>query len=144
MSRKTWVYLADVLFGAGLAVVLLSPVPIESTNFGSAVANWVASLIDPSGASRSDNFVLLEIWLNVLIFVPFGALIFLSVNRLRFAWSLGTSAFISVGGELAQHFFLTSRVATLQDVILNMSGAFVGALLGYLVIRLGRIRRASR
>ena len=142
MLRNRWALALIVLFGSVLALILLWPVPIETTPLGSFVANWLANLIDPSASHLAKNYALLEIWLNVLIFVPFSLLIYLASRRSGCVLALSVSLVLSVLGELIQALILVKRVATVQDVLLNFAGAIIGVLLGKLISRLRKVRQA--
>lgn len=109
-----------------LVFLLFSPTPVESTAFGSQLAKFAASLFDPSGENLGDTLKLLEMWLNVLVFFPFSAIVYLVFKRFRAIWSLVISLLLSVCAELTQKFFLTSRVSSFQDVLLNFAGAVLG------------------
>ncbi len=93
-----------------------------------------------SGVGVPLTYAGLEAGANVLMFVPFGVLVGLLVSR---AWLVVALAFcLSTSIELAQLAFLPTRVATLQDVVLNTLGAAVG-LLCLRLVRRARARRRS-
>ncbi len=100
--------------------------------------------------------VLLQVVLNVVLFLPFGTILRGYLHRgvaASAAWSLGVSAVI----EIAQYtaFFgaypCAFRVADVDDVLLNTLGGVLGALLAPVVLwwmpsaaQLGRTRLAAR
>ncbi len=57
---------------------------------------------------------------NLLLFVPFGALLALAVPRLLLVALLGFTCATSIGIELTQYVFLPDRVPSLLDVIMNI------------------------
>lgn len=70
---------------------------------------------------------------NVVMFVPFGVLGGLLVTR-RQRWAvLAVGCAVSAGIETSQLLFLPTRVATVQDVLMNTLGAAIG-LLGLAVV----------
>ncbi|WP_082812785.1 VanZ family protein [Cellulomonas timonensis] len=134
-----------VALGAYLALVArmtLRPEPAEPETFDlvRTVIAWLAE----RGAPITYNGV--EAVSNVLMFVPFGVLVGLLLDwRRRWAVVIGAACATSAGIELAQRAFLPSRVPTVQDVVLNTSGAAVGlallaAAFAALAARAGRRR----
>lgn len=77
---------------------------------------------------------------NVLLFVPWGFLMFIAVYRLErptiqtyvLTVLLGLSFSLAIE---AWQYFLPSRVADVNDVIWNTSGAFLGSILGHARLR---------
>lgn len=77
---------------------------------------------------------------NVVMFVPFGVLGGLLVSR-RGRWAVLTAGCAtSAAIETSQLLFLPTRVATVQDVVLNTAGTAVG-LLGLVVVVAARRTR---
>ena len=70
---------------------------------------------------------------NVVMFVPFGVLGGLLVSRRHRATVVAAGCAVSAAIETSQLLFLPTRVATVQDVVLNTAGAAVG-LLGFVVV----------
>lgn len=73
-----------------------------------------------------------DAFLNVVVYVPLGALAFLSQARRRspraaVAVAILTGLFLSLGMELLQ-VYVPGRTSSLLDVANNVTGAFVGAL----------------
>ena len=118
----------------------LRPEPAEPETFD-VVREVIAWLAD-RGAPVTYGGV--EAVSNLLMFIPFGVLVGLLLDgtRRRAAIVVGAACATSTAIELAQRIFLPSRVPTVQDVVLNTSGAAVG--LGLLLaaqLWLGRRRR---
>ena len=63
---------------------------------------------------------------NVVMFVPFGVLGGLLVSRRHRATVVAAGCAVSAAIETSQLLFLPTRVATVQDVVLNTAGAAVG------------------
>ena len=74
-------------------------------------------------------FWFMQIFLNILLFVPFGFLLPMISERFRSLWFTTVTGFIfSVGIETMQ--YITGRGLTeVDDVINNTSGALVGYIL---------------
>lgn len=142
MLIATWKFLALGLILALLLLILLWPSPVQTTEVGKTLANWVASFLTSHTTTKDEVLFELEIWLNVLMFVPFSLTLFLLVPRYRLVVALVSSLCLSVSAELLQKYVLTERVASIQDVTLNLSGAAIGAGLGWLVTLLGTNRRS--
>jgi len=77
---------------------------------------------------------------NVLLFVPWGFLLFITLYNLErptlqtYVLTILLGLSFSLGIEGWQY-FLPSRVADINDVIWNTSGTFLGALLGHARLR---------
>lgn len=127
-----------------LLAVLLWPNPIQTTVLGEALASWAASLFEGSGQNKDQILFQLEIWMNYLIFIPFSLALFFAAKSYRVVVALAGSLVLSIGAELAQKYIIVQRVATVQDVLLNFSGAITGVLIGVLIIQLGKRIRTSR
>jgi hypothetical protein len=68
-----------------------------------------------------------DVVLNTLLFMPLGAGLVLLGLRPRAA--VLTGAIVSVGIELAQHWWIIGRIASLADVGANVAGTLLGGLL---------------
>lgn len=93
--------------------------------------------IAPAGVSPEDWGLLL----NVLLFVPLGALVAMATGW-RWWWVTIAAALTSGAIELGQREWLT-REASVQDVVANTLGALLGAVGVSLLARHGW-RRAGR
>ncbi|MFT8872225.1 MAG: VanZ family protein [Sporolactobacillus sp.] len=80
-------------------------------------------------ASRNPLLIAKNIAGNVVLFVPFGVLFPLVLVRQRIFLKAMAGAFaLSFIIENAQYFF-AARIFDIDDLLLNMSGAFIGCLL---------------
>ena len=93
------------------------------------------------GLPAAVDVVVVEAVANVVMFVPFGALVPL-VAGWRPWVVVGVAAAFSTAIELSQFAFFPERVATVQDVVMNTLGAAVGVA-GLVLVR-RRARRAGR
>ncbi len=93
-----------------------------------------------NGLPRWISFDLVQNLANVVMFVPLGLLGSLALKRRNYlvvvAAALGSGLI-----ELGQLIFLPDRVASLQDVLSNTIGAFIGLLISIPTLRRRRRRR---
>jgi len=130
MDRRLTVALLAVYLAA-VAWVTLRPDLAPDSTFDAvrAAVDWLRERGVPV------TFDLVEALANVVMFVPFGLLVGRLQRRtwLVVAAGCGTSALI----ETLQLAFLPTRVATVQDVVMNTLGAAVGVV----ALRLAARRR---
>lgn len=108
----------------------------------------------PTGVSGLDVLILhwprywlgFDIWANALGYAPFGLLVFAAVvrsgGRERVAWvaALCGLTLLSYLMEVLQY-FMSGRVPSLADWLLNSAGAAGGGLLGWILHRFGVMSR---
>lgn len=100
------------------------------------LADWRSAFANPGSLPS------LQLFSNALLYVPVGFGLAVGwVHRRRLAIPL--CAGLSVGIETLQYFVL-DRVAALDDVVLNVSGAIVGWLAGLLFVRIADRRVRHR
>ena len=127
--------LAVTLGMSGRTYSALDPVPFEDVRH-------LAQRIERHPVSmRVISLIIVPIIMNVLLFVPFGFLLFIAlytVDRptlqtyvLTVFLGVTFSCFIE-----AWQYFLPDRVADINDIIWNSIGALVGAILAHLRMRL--------
>lgn len=113
--------------GLCLAVVLiatLSPTPIDQ-GYESAIERLL-SILHRNGVPRWFGYRWLEFSANIAMFVPLAYFLSL-VFPTRFLWvALGVVPGLSVVLETLQFFVLPARFATVNDVIANTLGGWVG------------------
>jgi glycopeptide antibiotics resistance protein len=67
---------------------------------------------------------------NIALFVPFGWLLPMLWRKLRSLWGVvAVAAPTSLAIELSQLLFISGRQSSIDDVILNVTGAFIGAVM---------------
>lgn len=76
---------------------------------------------------------LAEGFLNIVLFLPFGAA--LRWLRLLFLWAILLGFSLSLSVELLQRFVIPGREGELQDLITNTIGAMLGWLLAAMLHR---------
>lgn len=126
------------LYTVLIAKLTLRPADAEERAFG--VLDRVMTRVSDGRLDWSQT----EVLANIALFVPAGFLLAITVGR---AWaSILLCVLASACIEVAQHRYLPSRFATIDDVQHNGLGGAIGALLAAplaLALRL-RARRLSR
>ena len=118
-------------------------------------ANEVRSVYSPAIALLTDlglvsvnqyavALAILEVSLNVMVFIPLSCVLYLGLKRFRIFLALGLSLAFSIAAELAQGSFLPDRVATASDVYANFLGAVIGVSLAILIEKLNSRRRERK
>jgi len=129
------------LYVITLAVIALSPVsPIRGVDLSEQLyasgLGWV-------------TYTQLEVFANVMLFVPFGLLIaLLAPTRWWWAVIIGL-ILVAICIELGQAVFLPGRVASMGDVLANSVGGIIGVIIAAIIrgiawLARGPSRRAHR
>jgi glycopeptide antibiotics resistance protein len=87
---------------------------------------------------------ILEVSLNVMVFIPFSCVLYLGLKRFRLFLALAFSLAFSIAAELTQGNFLPDRVATAGDVYANFLGAVIGVALAMLIEKLNSRKREKK
>lgn len=121
------------LYGAVVAVVTLTPNPVDQ-----GMHRGIAVLLDAlhrRGLPEWFGYTELEFSMNIVMFVPLGFFLTL-VFAARWQWAaLILLPLISVAIEGSQLLFLAGRYATVNDVIANSVGGWIGMIVA-VVLRL--------
>lgn len=150
------VVVVAVLGGMRRALRLTPWVLLAMTTVGILVATLGFSVGDPEGTAGinlrpfteirrglkpgASDIVVANVWGNVAMFVPLGLLLmwlWTSPLIARVVMATVAGAGLSVIIELAQ--LTLHRVADIDDVILNASGALLGAIIGLVTVLLWRL-----
>ena len=115
-----------ILLLVALALLTLTPPRIEERMPN--LLDRVVDIVHQLGWNRW-GFTELEIFANILVFVPVGALAFVLLPRRIWVLSLLTGPAISVLIEGVQRVALPHRAATVNDIVANSVGATAGVLL---------------
>jgi len=106
------------------------------------------TLLTDLGLVSADQYAvalaILEVSLNVMVFIPLSCVLYLGLKRFRIFLALGLSLAFSIAAELAQGSFLPDRVATASDVYANFLGAVIGVGLAMLIEKLNSRRRERK
>ena len=128
--REPWVWLGGYL--AVLTAIAFWPVPVDR-GVG-PLLEWIAGLIPWL------TYDVIEFAANVVLFLPFGALLTLILRRRR--WVLPLALLATVLIEAGQALLLTERTPAISDIVANVLGAAIG-MLGVIVVERTRSRRSS-
>ena len=120
-----WWFVAGIAVGGVITLTLLPGSPAPYQWAASRLDDWIAPDVLAAG-------------LNVVLFVPIGAIIALT-GRARLLWAAPA---LSVAIETAQ-WVIPERNPSLLDVVLNTTGAFIGHAVGWAVRRVVLARRAA-
>ncbi len=106
------------------------------------------TLLTDLGLVSADQYAvalaILEVSLNVMVFIPLSCVLYLGLKRFRIFLALGLSLAFSIVAELTQGRFLPDRVATVSDVYANFLGALIGVGLAMLIEKLNSRRRERK
>ena len=119
--------IAILIAYAGVVVAAtLSPTPLDQGYEGSI--ERVLSILHRNGIPEWFGYNKLEFSANIAMFVPIGFLITLLLPARVWWLALLISPAFSVAIELTQLVALSSRFATVTDVVSNSLGALIGIL----------------
>lgn len=123
--RTAWVAAGFAAYVSAALVILLSPVSPEAVV--AAITGWIQDGLGLTIVRQG----WVEFAANVALFAPLGILVTLAMRR---AWAgVAAGVVLSAGAEVAQ-LLLPGRTASARDVLANVLGAALGALL-VLVVR---------
>ncbi|PQZ48586.1 MULTISPECIES: VanZ family protein [unclassified Microbacterium] len=120
---RAWALVLGIPFLVGLAALTLTPSKVEQS-----MPNLLDLVLTAAHRLGWDSldFTRLEIIANVLVFVPVGILAFLLIPRRVWFLALLVGPLLSVAIETSQRLALPHRAATLNDILANSTGAFLG------------------
>jgi glycopeptide antibiotics resistance protein len=133
--RRRWPLWGLLAYVAVVGVIVLSPV--SYSGIVHAIGDWMGEALGLNGFGTG----WIEFVANILMFVPLGLLLTLVFRHPW--WGVVLALVLSAGVEIAQT-VIPSRQASLRDVVANVLGAGVGAVLAWLlVLRRDRTRRRA-
>lgn len=126
--------IAVALLAGYAAVILLmtmSPTPVDR-GYESSI-DRLLDMLHRGGVPEWFGYSALEFTANLAMFVPLGLLIGLALPQ-RIAWhGLILLPAFSAGIELTQALLLSQRYATIEDVIANSIGGWIGLLIVFAI-----------
>lgn len=125
-----------MLWLAAVALIVLSPSPVD-TRANALLVRALAAL-HRRGIPTWFDYSFVEFTANIVMFVPFGLFFFLLAPRV-WRW-LGPLVGLILSSliELTQLVVLPQRVASPYDIFANTSGALVGTVIAWLMLRVRR------
>lgn len=139
---RTRAIVALIGYSVFVAVIGLWPSPVDRP-FDPALFR-VLNAMKGVGVRPGDAYNVIEFTANVAFFVIPALLVVLIVGRRRWWIAPVVGLLCSIAIELAQHFLLPARFATVDDVIANTLGALIGCGIGVLVLGRRRTPEAAR
>jgi glycopeptide antibiotics resistance protein len=127
-----------VAYAIAVLVVTLWPAPVDR-GFEPTISRGLA-LLHRNGLPIWFGYNKLEFAANIVMFVPAGFLVSMLLPARRWYLALLVVPALSICIELTQAIFLSSRFATVNDVIANSLGAAIGIFTVFLV----RTRTSAR
>jgi glycopeptide antibiotics resistance protein len=131
-----------LVYAAVLAVIAFQPTPVGRGAYPFIIRS--VTRLREYGAPDWVSYAAVEFAANILLFVPLGAVVVLFVGPRRWWWGVVVGFVVSACIELGQLLFLSHRVATINDVVANTSGALIGAALAAVVVLPVTRRRHAR
>ena len=127
-SRSKLQIAVGILVAYAIAVLLVTlwPTPVDQ-GFEPTISRGLA-LLHRNGLPTWFGYNKLEFAANIVMFVPAGLLVAMLLRPRRWYLALLVVPMLSIGIELTQSVFLSSRFATVNDVIANSLGAAIGVL----------------
>lgn len=120
-----------IAYAVAVLAVTLWPTPVDQ-GFEPTISRGLA-LLHRNGLPTWFGYNKLEFGANIVMFVPAGFLVALMLPRRRWWLSVLIVPALSIAIELTQAVFLSSRFATINDVVANSLGAVLGISLFLLV-----------
>jgi len=115
-----------------IALVLGWPTPtVPVVGTLELVSRWLREAGAPDWVGGS----LLEFVCNIALFVPFGLLVALTLQRRPWWLAVLTGFTYSLVAELTQEFFLPHRSGTVSDVVANTTGTAIGVGAAWALLR---------
>lgn len=136
-TRRVARFLLAVLLVV-VAWITLWPSPVDEG--GRSTLLTVLERLHERGVPRWLDYSFVERAANVVMFVPFGALLVVILPPRRWWLALVLPALTSALVEIVQHVALPQRVSSGWDVLANTAGAALGAVAAAVVLALLRRR----
>jgi hypothetical protein len=132
LQPHRWAAWALTAYLAALGFIALWPTPVDQGS-EEALGTMLGKLHD-LGIPGWVDYGFVESASNVMLFLPFGALLVWIVGPRRFWVGIAAGVVLSALIELAQFVFLPARYPTLLDVAANTLGAALGAVIARLLV----------
>jgi len=122
---RAWSVAGLLIYGLIVAAILL--LPVSYSQIVNAIGDWVR--YDLGISFFGSGWI--EFGANILMFAPLGFLLTLLFRHRWYGVALALA--LSAGAELVQ-FLIPMREPSLRDVLGNVIGASIGALLAWLLV----------
>ncbi|MBV0894060.1 VanZ family protein [Microbacterium sp. NC79] len=129
---RVWIaWLGLLAYGAVVAVVTLSPTPLDSGYRGAI--DKVLAVLHRNGLPERIDYPEVEFAANILMFIPIGFFIGLVLPRMAVWAGILVLPALSGAIEFIQGQLLAERFATVNDMIANTIGGWTGLLAAILI-----------
>lgn len=121
----------DGLLGASVMVIVIVTLVAATARLGHRSANLVPfrSITQLVTNSVDASIAIRNVLLNVLLFVPFGFFFARRLDKRLVFRTAFAGLCLALAIEVIQFVFLPGRVVDIDDVLLNVLGSMVGAVL---------------
>lgn len=134
-NQRFWQLLLGTML-VSLAFIAFWPTPVDQPL--SVQLADVLKFLHGHGVPGWFNYKFVEATANIVLFVPLGFVSTLAFREKHY-WHIAAFGLIVSGCiELGQLLFLHHRYASPSDIVMNTSGAVIGAVLATLVTKKGR------
>ncbi|RUR01433.1 VanZ family protein [Labedella endophytica] len=124
-----------------LAILGMTLWPNPQDGDGTPIARAIVDWMYTAGLPTAITFEAIEFTANIVMFVPFGLFLALSLPRWMWPWAIVLGLAFTLLIEFLQAAFLPERFPTVSDLIANTAGALIGGALSLIGRR--RSRRAA-
>ena len=127
--------IAITLWLSGKSYSKIDPIPFED------LRHLAHRIVHRPVSTRIISLIIVPIIINILLFVPFGFLLFIALYTIErptvqtYVLTFFAGLTFSCAIE-AWQYFLPDRVADINDIIWNSTGTLLGAFLAHLRLRL--------
>ncbi|SDB98821.1 VanZ family protein [Shouchella lonarensis] len=120
-----------------IGILLVTLLPIYGMRSQTLQLKPFSSILHLLEYSITASVTIRLIGFNMILFMPFGLFFSLRFHRKMSVWTITFLGMLfSTGIETAQYVLAIGRTSNIDDVILNTTGTFIGALIGLLISKL--------
>ena len=142
--KKTITRLGLVAYLAVLISASLWPTPVDGGGFVWFITSNILKFCRGISWLNWIQYNQLEALANVALYIPLGAFLVLLLPRLPVLVLCLTPLLVSSVAEGLQRFFLPERYSTLDDVLHNALGGFIGVVISASIRQLMRLKASGR
>lgn len=129
---RAWIaWLGLLAYGAVIAIVTMSPTPLDS-GYRGAIDKFLA-VLHRNGLPERIDYPEVEFVANILMFIPIGFFIGLVLPRVAVWAGILIVPALSGAIEFIQSQLLTERFATVNDVVANSIGGWSGLVVAVII-----------
>jgi hypothetical protein len=118
-----------------LAILAMTLWPDPRGGDGTPLARAIVDALHAGGLPEAITFEAIEFTANIVMFIPFGLFLALSLPRWMWPWTIVIGLAFTLLIEFLQAAFLPERFATTSDLVANTVGALIGGALSLVMRR---------